>query len=244
MRPPMDTQGESTNILLSHTLFEPPTRISIIVLTNQPSCFRVTEKALSLFDAWVSQGTTFYPSLRTVVYRTAIKVKPAEAVKVLKKEWYSGSSIDGKEVCLSSLGQARDPEIIKKELLPFLFDLSPPAPASESVPSGDMHSLCGSLAANSSARNIQWDYIRENWSKLTTKMANPVVLDRFVKVSLSRFVDDKYITEIDQFFEDKDTSSFDRTLEQVKDAVRGRAAYYLRDADVLKEWFKVNGYVN
>lgn len=202
------------------------------------------EKALSLFDAWVSQGTTFNPNLRTVVYRTAIKVKPAEAVKVLKKEWYTGSSIDGKDVCLSSLGQIRESELIKNELLPFLFDISPPAPASESIPSGDMHSLGSSLAANSFARSIQWEYMQENWDKLTTKMANPVVLDRFVKVSLNKFVDNKYVTEIEKFFEDKDTSSFDRTLEQVKDAVRGRAAYYLRDADVLKEWLSANGYLS
>lgn len=203
----------------------------------------MTEKALSLFDAWVSQGTTFNPNLRTVVYRTAIKVKPAEAIAVLKKEWYSGSSIDGKEVCLSCLGQTRDAELIKKELLPFLFETSPPAPATESVPSGDMHSLGGSIAANSAARTIQWEYMQANWEKLTTKMANPVVLDRFVKISLNKFVDTKYIAEIEKFFEDKDTSSFDRTLEQVKDAIRGRAAYYLRDADVLKEWLKANGYL-
>ncbi|KAI0202573.1 peptidase family M1 [Astrocystis sublimbata] len=202
------------------------------------------EKALSLFDTWVSQGTTFHPSLRTVVYRTAIKTKPAEAVKVLKKEWNNGSSIDGKEVCLSSLGQTKDTELIKSELLSFLFDISPPAPASESVPSGDMHSLGSSLAVNSVARNIQWDYMRENWSKLTTKMANPVVLDRFVKISLNKFVDVKYVAEIETFFADKDTSSFDRTLEQVKDAVRGRAAYYTRDANVLREWLGANGYIS
>lgn len=204
----------------------------------------MTEKAISLFDDWAAQGKTFHPNLRTVVYRTGVKVKPAKAVKVLKKEWFNGSSIDGKEVCLSSLGQVRDAEIIKKELLPFLFDLSPPAPASESIPSGDMHSLGSSLAANSSARPIQWEYMQENWDKLTTKMANPVVLDRFVKISLNKFVDSKYVGEIEKFFEGKDTSSFDRTLEQVKDAVRGRAAYYARDAGVLKEWLKANGYIN
>ncbi|KAI3327730.1 peptidase family M1 [Xylariaceae sp. AK1471] len=203
----------------------------------------VTEKAVSLFDAWASQGTSLHPNLRTVAYRAAIKAKPAEAVKTLKKEWYNGSAIDGKEVCLSSLGQTRNPEIIKKELLPFLFDISPPAPASESVPSGDMHSLGSALAANSVARDLQWDYLQENWDKVTTKMANPVVLDRFIKISLNKFTDDKYVTEIDKFFEDKDTSSFDRTLEQVKDAVRGRSAYYQRDAGVLKEFLKANGYL-
>ncbi|KAI0389382.1 peptidase family M1 [Xylariaceae sp. FL0594] len=204
----------------------------------------VIEKAVSIFDSWASQGTPIHPSLRTVAYRAAIKTKPSEAVKLLKKEWYTGSSIDGKEVCLSSLGQTRDPELIKNELLPFLFNISPPAPAEESVPSGDMHSLGTSLAANSVARDLQWEYVQANWDQITTKMANPVVLDRFVKISLNKFIDDKFVTEIEKFFEGKDTSSFDRTLEQVKDAIRGRAAYYRRGSGLLKEWLQANGYIN
>ncbi|KAI8630705.1 peptidase family M1 [Xylariaceae sp. FL1651] len=204
----------------------------------------VMEKALSLYDSWASQGTHFHPNLRTVVYRTAIKTKPAEAVQALKKGWYTDSSIDGKEVCLASLGHTRDPELIEKALLPFLFDISPPAPASESVPSGDMHYLGGALAANSIARPLQWKYVQENWDQVTTKMANPVVLDRFVRISLNKFTDVKCIDEIDAFFDGKDTSSFDRTLEQVKDAIRGRAAYRSRDAQAIKEWLGANGYLD
>ncbi|KAH9907781.1 peptidase family M1-domain-containing protein [Xylariomycetidae sp. FL2044] len=204
----------------------------------------VTQKATSLFDGWNTQGAKLNPNLRTVVYRTAIKTQPEKAVAALKKEWYWGTSIDGKEVCLASLGHTRDPEIISKTLLPFLFDISPPVPAIDSVPSGDMHSLGNSLASNSVARPIQWKYMQDNWGKLTTKMANPVVLDRFVKMSLNKFTDDKYVKEIDTFFADKDTSSFDRTLEQVKDAIRGRAAYRKRDAEVIKEWLGAHGYLD
>lgn len=181
--------------------------------------------------------------MRTVVYRAGIKTDPEKAVKALKKEWYTGKSIDAKEVCLASLGHVRNPEIISNSLLPFNCDLSPPAPPSESVPSGDMHSLGSAMSNNSVARPIQWKYIQENWEKLTTKMANPVVLDRFVKLTLQKFTNTKYIDEIDAFFKDKDTSAFDRTLEQVKDAIRGRAAYRERDAEVLKEWLGANGYL-
>lgn len=209
--------------------------------TNQR--YSVTEKAKSSFDAWADEGKPIHPNLRTVVYRTAIKTNPAKAVPVLKKEWYSGASIDGKEVCLASLGHTRDPDIITNDLLPFNCDLSPPAPPSESVPSGDMHSLGSALSTNSVARPIQWKYIQENWEKLTTKMANPVVLDRFIKLTLQKFTDAKYIDEIDAFFKDKDTSAFDRTLEQVKDSIRGRAAYRERDAKVIKEWLSANGYL-
>ncbi|XXH05230.1 hypothetical protein Hte_011655 [Hypoxylon texense] len=203
----------------------------------------VIEKATSLFNAWADEGTPIHPNLRTVVYRAGIKTNPEKAVKALKKEWFTGKSIDAKEVCLASLGHVRDPEIISKSLLPFNCDLSPPAPPSESVPSGDMHSLGSALSNNSIARPIQWKYMQENWDKLTTKMANPVVLDRFVKLTLQKFTYTKYIDEIDAFFKDKDTSAFDRTLEQVKDAIRGRAAYRERDAEVLKEWLSANGYL-
>ncbi|RYP82605.1 hypothetical protein DL769_001599 [Monosporascus sp. CRB-8-3] len=197
----------------------------------------VLEKANSIFEAW-TKGSPLHPNLRTVVYRAAIKSNPAKAVEALRKEWYTTSSIDGKEVCLSSLGHVRDPELITKSLLPFLFDSS-----SESVATGDMHTLGSSLASNLVARPLLWQYLQDNWTKATSKMANPVVLDRFVKVSLNKFTDAKYVDEIEAFFADKDTASFDRTLETVKDAVRGRAAYRARDAKVIKEWLSANGYL-
>ncbi|KAI1659358.1 peptidase family M1-domain-containing protein [Daldinia decipiens] len=204
---------------------------------------QVVEKAKSLFEAWADKGTPLHPNLRTVVYRAGVKTDPAKAVKALKKEWFTGASFDGKLVCLASLGHVRDPDLISNSVLPFNSDLSPPAPPSESVPSGDMHTIGSTLATNSVARPIQWKYIQDNWEKLTTKMANPVVLDRFVKLALSKFTDTKYIDEIDSFFRGKDTSAFDRTLEQVKDSIRGRAAYRERDAQVIKEWLSANGYL-
>lgn len=134
-------------------------------------------------------------------------------------------------------------KLIQETILPFLFNLSPPAPASDSVPTADLHTLGGALAANSVARPLLWKYLQGNWDVATKKMANPVILDRFIKV-LGKFTDAKYIEEIDVFFKDKDTSFFDRTLEQVKDSIRGRAAYRERDAAVLKEWLSAHGYTS
>jgi aminopeptidase N len=195
-----------------------------------------------MFEDWASKGTPFNPNLRTAVYRAGIKANPQKAVEALKKEWYHGTSVDGKDMCLSALGHVRDPELLTESVLPFLFNSSPPAPASDSVPSGDMHSLGGPLAANSAARPLLWKYTQDNWEQATAKMANPVVLDRFVKLTLNKFTDAKYVDEIDAFFADKDTSSYNRTLEQVKDAVRGKAAYRSRDAEVIKEWLVASGY--
>jgi hypothetical protein len=184
------------------------------------------------------------PSLRTPVFRVALKDNPAAAVEVLKNLWYTTPAVDGKEICLSVLGSVKEPEIITKTLLPFLFNTSPPAPASDSIPPGDMHILGSMLGANSTARPIQWKYLQDNWDACVAKLGNPIVLDRFVQVSLPKFTDLSAVDEIDAFFKDKDTKSFDRTLETVKDKIRGRAAYKTRDSASLKEWLVQNGYTS
>lgn len=85
--------------------------------------------------------------------------------------------------------------------------------------------------------------MKKNWDACVAKLGNPVVVDRYINVSLSRFTDEAVIKDIEDFMKDKDTKSFDRTLETVKDKISGRAAYRLRDAAVLKQWLGANGYI-
>lgn len=204
----------------------------------------VTEKFLQLWSAWVEdpKANTFPPILRTPVYRVAVKNDPAKAVEILKKEWFTTPAIDGKEVCLSAIGSAKDRDVIEKVIIPLNFNKSPPAAASESVPPSDMHVLGAALGANSAGRDLQWKYLRENWDANVVKLGNAVVVDRFVNMTLSKFTDVAIVDEIDAFFKDKDTASFNRTLETVKDKIRGRAAYRERDTASLKEWLAANGY--
>jgi aminopeptidase N len=211
------------------------------MLTCSPS---VTEQFQKLWSAWVEdpEKNTFPPILRTPVFRIAVKTDAAKAVEVLKKEWFTTKSIDGKEVALSAIGSARDRDLILKTILPLNFNKSPPAAASESVPPSDMHVLAASLSANSAGRDLQWTYLREHWDETVVKLGNSVVVDRFVNSTLSKFADTAVIDEIDAFFKDKDTAAFNRTLETVKDKIRGRAAYRERDTAALKEWLSANGH--
>lgn len=84
--------------------------------------------------------------------------------------------------------------------------------------------------------------MKNNWDLAVAKLGNPIVVDRYVGISLNTFTDVAILDEIEQFFKDKDTSSFDRTLETAKDRIRGRAAYKKRDSDALKQWLSSNGY--
>lgn len=128
-------------------------------------------------------------------------------------------------------------------VLPFLFNISPPAAASDSVPAGDMHHLAASISSNREARGLLWRYMRDHWDELEAKLGgNPILMDRMVMVSLPKFSDFETLADIEDFFSRRSTKGFDRTLETVKDKIRGRAAYRARDAEVLKEWLVSNGY--
>ncbi|EON96044.1 putative peptidase family m1 protein [Phaeoacremonium minimum UCRPA7] len=202
----------------------------------------VQEEAFSRFNAY-KESKSLTADLRTPVFRVALQRDPVGATAFLKDEWYNTTAVDGKEVLLLVLGHVSDPEVIKSTLLPFLFNISPPAPAKDSIPSADMHILAGSLANNRVARPLLWEFMKNNWDDIEKKISgNPILLDRLIKVSLSKFADYGMLEEIDSFFADKDKTRFDRTLEQVKDLIRGRAAYKERDAAVLKEWLTTNGY--
>lgn len=188
-------------------------------------------------------GSPIAADLRAPVYRAAIRKDPNSAVLLLKDEWYNTPAIDGKEICLQALGHTADETLIKNVLLPFIFNLSPPASATDSINPGDMHILSGVLAANRTGRPLLWAFLRDNWDQFNAKLGgNPILVDRMVKVSLPKFTDTQSLEEIEKFFAGVSTKGFDRTLEQVKDKIRGRAAYKVRDQEGLRQWLVQSGY--
>lgn len=158
---------------------------------------------------------------------------------MLKKEWFTTKSIDGKLIALAALSTVDDAEIVKNNLIPFNFNTAPPHNA---VPAADMHVLGGNLAAHPVGRTLQWEFMKSNWDLAVAKLGNPIVVDRFIGLSLKTFTDTAVLDDIEQFFKDKDTHSFDRTLETAKDRIRGRSAYKKRDSAALKQWLSENGY--
>jgi aminopeptidase N len=202
----------------------------------------ILEEASKRFSTWAEnpEANPIYPALRGSVWRAGVEKDPARAVELLKKEWYTTKSVDGKVFCLRALAAVKDEELIKSAIIPLNFNTEPP---SNAVPSVDMHVLGVGMAANTTARQLQWEFMQKNWDAIVAKLGNPIVVDRFINVSLRSFTDESAIDEIDAFFKDRDTKSFDRTLGTVKDRIRGRAAYKSRDTASLKEWLNANGYL-
>ena len=141
------------------------------------------------------------------------------------------------------MAHCKDEKLIKEVLLPLNFNISPPAPARDSVPPGDVHVLASAMANDKVARPLLWAYLRDNWDHVNAKLGgNPIIIDRLIGLSLSKFTDTEALDEIEKFFSGVSTKGFDRTLETAKDKIRGRAAYKKRDAEGLKAWLVENGY--
>ena len=73
---------------------------------------------------------------------------------------------------------------------------------------------------------------------------NKVVLQRFVRLALSKFADHKIEQDIAAFFHDKDKSGFDRGLVIVSDTIRSNANYKEREEKSMLEWLQKHGYAS
>ncbi len=156
------------------------------------------------------------------------------AYKAVQEEFMTTTSIDGKETCLLALGKVQT-TALAENFLDFQF--------SDKVAIQDMHTGSVSLATNSKVRSVLWDYIKQHWEAVHGKLSgNSVVIDRYLKSTLSKFASHEVEKDIAAFFKDKDTKGYDRGLVQVSDTVRANATYKERDQAIVVEWLKAHGY--
>jgi hypothetical protein len=162
-----------------------------------------------------------------------MRLGDATEYHALKNEWHTTPSVDGKEIALRAMGRLQNLDLLS-DYLSFIFN---------EVATQDKHTAGMALAANSKTRAAFWHYIQDNFQAIYDSLSkNMVVLDRFLKVSLQKFDSKEMEQEIAKFFEGKDNRGYDRTLGVIRDTILSRAAYKERDAKIILEWLKVNGY--
>lgn len=155
-----------------------------------------------------------------------------EEYDAVVKEYFSTTTVDGREICLAALGRVRRPELIQKVLDLILSD---------KVKTQDKHTPAISLASNHRARLALWEYIKSHWDTIYKQLSgNMVVLDRFVKSTLNKFASQNVLDDIQDFFKDKDNSGYERGLQIVSDSVRGNISWVNRDKGVVENWLKEN----
>lgn len=187
------------------------------------------------FELYLSgDRESIHPSLRLPVFRINVAEGGKNTYEAIKTEYLETTSIDGKEICLQSLGRVQTPALVN-DFLDFQY--------SDKVKVQDMHSGSMALAGNSNSRGTLWQYITKNWDMVHGKLSgNSVVLDRYLKNCLQKFASHDREREIARFFENKDKTGFDRGLVQVSDTIRSNANYKERDERLTLEWLQAHGY--
>lgn len=212
-------------------------RLRALIISTAGTCGHqaVITEARRRFDLFVSgDRSAIHPSLRLAVFRIAVAEGGAEALSAVMNEYTSTTAVDGKEISLASLGRVRQPELIQ-EVLEFTL--------SDKVKIQDKHTPAIALSNNSDARGALWKFIQSNWEEVYGQLSgNMVVLDRFLKNSLNKFASRETLKEIEDFFEDKDNTGYDKGLGIIADNIRGNAGYVERDGERVKEWLKEHGY--
>ncbi len=193
------------------------------------------DEAQKRFQAFIDgDKTAIHPSLRSAVFKIAVKNGGKDAYKAVQHEYLNTTSVDGKEITLQSMGQVQTPELAR-EYLDWGF---------ANVATQDLHSVGISLSNNGKTRETVWQYTKENWPMIRERMGgNMVVLDRFLKMCLQKFSSFELEKDIESFFKDKDNEGYDRGLAVVSDTIKGNAKYRERDMEVVREWLQARGYM-
>ncbi|KAE8147945.1 peptidase family M1-domain-containing protein [Aspergillus avenaceus] len=197
----------------------------------------VITQAKRRFELWIT-GTgqsAIHTNLRSVIFGINVSGGGKDEYESVKEEYLKTDSVDGKEICLAALGRTKEAGLVK-DYLDFVF--------SDKVAIQDVHNGAVSLAANSEVRQLLWEYIKDNWDTVEARLsANNVVFERFVRMGLSKFADQAVGMDIASFFQDKDTSAYDRALVIVLDSIRTNARYKERDEKLIFEWLQAHDYV-
>ena len=196
---------------------------------------RTITEAKSRFQALVSgDSQAVPPSLRSAVFNTVVSEGGEAGYQSVKREYINTTSIDGKEICLSSLGFVTTPELVN-DCLDFRF--------SDTVPVQDKFLGCASIASNGKARGPMWIYLKGNWGTISKIMSvNSSMLNRLLQRMLSKFASHEMEEDVKAFFQGKDTTGFDRGLVQIQDSIRSNANYRERDEALVSEWLRTHRY--
>ncbi|KPI37465.1 Alanine/arginine aminopeptidase [Cyphellophora attinorum] len=187
------------------------------------------------FEAWKGgDEKAIHQNLRNVVFNMAVANGGKYEWNTVKDEYLKTKSVDGKEICLVALGRSKDKQLVG-ELLEFAM--------TDKVPPQDAHSAIVAVAANNENRLVGWEFTRDQWDRVSKKLGvSNIVLDRWIKMGFTSFADEAVAEDIANFFKDKDTTAFARSLVIISDSIAANAAYKNRDEAVLLEWLKANGY--
>ncbi|KZO91177.1 putative AAP1-alanine/arginine aminopeptidase [Calocera viscosa TUFC12733] len=172
--------------------------------------------------------------LQRAIYTNAVRtggVKEWEKVLDIYRHFETPSQ---KVAAMLGLCRASDPALIKRTLDLILSD---------DVKMQDFMYFVAGCGMNPPARRPIWQWTTSNLEVLVEKFKGNFSLGRIIQYAFDQFSTFEDVSAIEEFFKDKDTSTYVQALSQGLDDVRSRAAWLQRDKAEVEQWLKKNKYM-
>ncbi|KAF9383414.1 hypothetical protein CPB97_006477 [Podila verticillata] len=140
-----------------------------------------------------------------------------------------------KVVALSVLGYGQSVELVRRTLA---FAMS------SEVRTQDILTAIATLRSSVIGRAELWNFMRHHWDILYERHCDDIgFLDYFVVLSIESFSTIERYHEVQSFFANKDTTTYDRILATCLEGIRMNILWLERDCKDVEEWLQSNGYL-
>ena len=220
--------GESDKIKLLRPLI-----ISMAARCGHSSAIAEARRRFAQFIE--GQHNAIHPNLRGTIYHIVIREGGQEEYDQVFKLYETLTVADQKLAALGALGSSRNPAIIQKAL-----DLTT---KDEIVRSQDVIYITRATGSNPVGRRLTWEFVKKHWNFFYSRYGlggGISLLGRVVSTGCQEFTEDRDAEEVQSFFTDKDTSTFDRTLQQSLERIRMNAQWLGANRQAVSQWLKNN----
>ncbi|KAK7501330.1 hypothetical protein BaRGS_00007455 [Batillaria attramentaria] len=186
-------------------------------------------EAKKRFNDHVTGAKALPADLRGPVYVTVL-TNGDEAVFNQMLELYDKADMQEEKVRISrSLGATQDEKLIQR-VLDFAI--------SDKVRSQDSVFVIAGVTGSLKGREMAWQFVQDNWTKLHERYEGGFLLSRLVKTTTENFVTEERAKEVEEFFSKNPAPAAERTVQQSCENVRLNARWMAREAKAVSAYLK------
>ncbi len=189
----------------------------------------VIKEAKKMFADHISNKSHINPDLRIMVYSLVAKNGSDNEYNELLK-LYDGASLQEERNRIGlAMCRFSQKHLIKKSIS-FLL--------SSKVRNQDFPILAGALGANNYAHDDAWKMLKDNWKMLYGRYQDGHMLPRIIPAVVDDFKTKQKADDIEEFFKKNKSQGTERSVAQVVEKIRARAAWFERNRKDLEKFLK------
>lgn len=191
---------------------------------------KTIKKARELFSLAVNKNSKLDSDLRGVVYNLVAENGGEAEYKDFRELYQKTMFQEEKDRILRALCSFKNKDLLRKTL-DFSF--------SNQVRTQDCFKAIHFVWANPTGRDLAWDFVKENWTKIEEKFRGGHLFSRFIKPAVY-FVDRQKAKELEDFFKKHSSSGLERTIAQVLEQIYANSQWLARDSRKIGSFLKIN----